>query len=142
VQLVRPAALECGFGTFVDMQSIRPSNGFHYKGPGKVAQYITRYMTRDVSAPENKGVRMVTYLGGARVASTRFGWSRGMSYLYRKGQGMYVDLYGFRPKFHEYWFVIRLGWECCGEDEQDYLIMSDKAIRRWWEAAAYPDDPF
>jgi translation elongation factor P/translation initiation factor 5A len=132
--------MECGFGTFVDLQSIRPNAGFHYKGPGKVAAYLTRYMARDLS--EGEGVRQVVYMGGARVATTRFNWSRGMSYLYRKGKEMYLDLYHQLPKFDQYWFTIRLGWESLSEEEQDYLILSDKGVRRWWEKTAYPDDPF
>jgi hypothetical protein len=137
---LREAALATGFGTFVDLKFIRPRNGFNFIGGKAVAQYLTRYMVRDLS-DGNQGERLVTYLGDGRVGSSRFGWARGMALLYRLGRPLYFELFQRIPRFEEYWLIVRIGWESLDSLVQCAMLERYRGVRKWWYGDQDPD-PF
>jgi len=148
VSWLRPIALECGFGTFLDLRYVGSARG-GYEGwdRRRVVGYITRYITRDL-AEEDKGVRLVGYTGKARVATQRFGWSRGISYLYRCGRGEWrrmfldgaLDNDWDRKEWQQsYWFAVRLGWEVQTSKERERILETSAGVRAWWLDS---EDPF
>lgn len=143
VSWLRPAALACGFGTFLDLRTVgQPTGGFDDWNTRKVVSYVTRYITRDLGE-EDKGARLVGYTGNARVATQRFSWSSGLSYLRRVGRGEWAGMVreGVGEPMDEgaYWFFVRLGWETLDDDQRQVLLDKSASVRRWWFCA---DDPF
>lgn len=139
IEWLRPQAVACGFGTFINLRRIGAA-GFRQLGPDRVARYISRYVSRDL--PEgDKGARLVAYIGNARRCTVRFGWANGVSKLWRAGRGIFFELFGHTPDFDSYWFVVRLGWETFSSDEKDLMLQS-RGVRSWWDPDRYPPDPF
>lgn len=139
IEWLRPAAVACGFGPFVNLKRIG-ADGFRQLSPAKVARYISRYVSRDLP-DEDKGARLVAYVGNARRATVRFGWANGVSRLWRAGRGLFFDMFGHSPDFESYWFVVRLGWESLTADEKS-LAFESRGVRSWWDPDRYPPDPF
>jgi len=140
---LRPIAIECGFGSFINLRRIKPTPGFRDMGGGrKVAQYISRYVTRDERRPEDKGVRLVCWMGGAKVCNQRFAWANGLQALWRRGRGLFYEMFEYIPEPAEWWIVVRMGWELMTGEEQERAVSQSLAIRRWWDPEHWPPDPF
>jgi len=148
VSWLRPVAIECGFGTFLDLRYVGGARGgFETWDKKKVAAYITRYITRDL-ADEDRGARLVGYTGQARVATQRFNWARGLAHLYRCGRAewrrMFLDGaldtdWDYKEWEQSYWFAVRLGWEIQSHKDQQRLLENSKGVRDWWFESK---DPF
>lgn len=135
---VRKKAMECGFGPMLNMRYVGLVDGFRGWSAAKVANYITRYITRDLEEGD-KGVRVVEYMGDSRKCTVRFGWAKGLARLWRYGRQVWSDIYGVeRPSWENYWFVIRLGWEACGEEERSALLQQCDGVARWHDPERYP----
>jgi hypothetical protein len=143
VDWLRPAAVECGFGAFVDLKFVNQRDGFRgMGGPEKCARYMARYVTREWRDDRDKSARLVCYIGDGRSSSVRFSWVRGLHQLWRIGRAQWWDIFGATPKHGEWMFVVRLGWECLDEYEQEVLLQSSRAVRQWWNPEEFPPDPF
>jgi len=147
IDWLRPAALACGFGPFVDLQRIGNHKGFRDgQSPRDVARYLARYIGRDLEGQHTKGVRLVEYFGGARAASVRFTWARGLGRLYRVGRGIWSEVWSGwdnRPTKDDFWFIVRLGWAEICQAERDLLLETSSAVRHWWTGSAdRPNCPF
>jgi len=135
---VRAWALECGFGSQLNMRSVKEAPGFRSWTIKRVAQYISRYITRDID-DEDKHVRVVDYTGDTRLCTTAFRWAHGIAYLWRKGRAVFSEIYNCRPAtFEDFWFIIRLGWEDCSDEERVSILKSSDAVARWWDPDRYP----
>lgn len=139
---VRAWAEACGFGRELNMRAIGDLPGMRQGwSVNRVAQYLVRYITRDVSEGD-AGVRLADYCGDSRKATTAFRWGGGVARLWRLGRGAWAELFdihdGTGPSFEEFWFVVRLGWESLSADEQDKAIESSDAVARWWSPGNYP----
>lgn len=141
VEWLRPAALECGFGTFVNLQRLKAVNGYRPPDLKRIIGYITRYLAKDLGGDNDAWVRTVTYIGNGRVASCRFGWARGMGKLYRLGRSIYFELFQTLPRFDSYWLIVRIGWDLLSEMEQDAMLSRGGPVRKWWYGDHDPD-PF
>jgi hypothetical protein len=140
VQWLRPAAIECGFGP---QMVLKPMNkpGFRRANAKYVADYVSRYIIRDLSdRGDDWKVRLPVFGGpGARVAVCRFGWARGISKLYRLGREWWSELFApEQPTFEDYWFIVRLGWQSLLAEEQALLLKESEAVVRWWDPERYP----
>lgn len=124
---LREMAVACGFGTFVNLRLIGEHKG-HRPGwsRSRVISYISRYVTR--ASGEDKGVRVVQYMGSARVSTTAFGWVTGVARCYRKGRGVWADMFrdgvvdDENPRWDRYWELVELGWHAMTEKEQWWVI--------------------
>lgn len=141
---LRSSALSCGFGTFINLRFVKKMDGFRdMGGPIRVARYIARYVTRDERGLEDKGVRIVCFIGrGTRVASTRFGWAQGLSQLWRYGRAEFFSIFGHPPGPGEFNLCVRLGWELLSAEEQQRLHLTSASVRKWADPDEYPPDPF
>jgi len=144
VNWLRSVAVECGFGSQIVLRHVQKAQGgFDSWSARKVVDYICRYISRDLGESPDPDIKLVGYMGKARVSSQHFGWAKGVSKLYRRGVEAWHDLglCEFSGPLHEqpFWFVVRLGWESLGDQEQEYLAATDSAVRRWFYAF---DDPF
>lgn len=138
---VRAWAIECGFGWQLNMRAIGDIPGMKQGwNPERVARYLTRYITRDISETD-KGVRLVDYCGDCRKATTAFRWAKGIARLWRLGRQVWSDIYGGcgeQPRFRDMWFLVRLGWESLTGEEQVQLLAESDSVARWWNPDLYP----
>jgi len=144
INWLRPAAMACGFGTFINLRFVKKMDGFRDMGGAvKVARYIARYVTRDERGIEDKGVRIVCFIGReTRIASTRFGWAAGLSQLWRYGRAEFFTIFGCAPSAGQYGLCVRLGWELLSAEEQERRHLTSASVRRWANPDDYPPDPF
>lgn len=144
---LREMAMECGFGSFLNLRVVANMDGFR-AGPGgqkgniwRAARYVTRYLVRDVGEAE-KGERVGIYFGdGARGCTVRFSWAGGRAYLWRVGAAEFFSMFEAIPTFHDVELVVALGWECLTNDEQERLYKYDPGIRAWVDLPNI-DQPF
>lgn len=139
---LREMALQCGFGPMLNLHLIeRHSSSNVTWSHRRVIQYLTRYVTRTFDETDS-GVRVVDYHGPhARLATVRFNWARGFGQLYRKGRQMWSELFASDfgvPKWDQYWFIIRLGWEAMTTQEQERILCESDAVCKWWNPEAHP----
>jgi hypothetical protein len=139
---VREWAIECGFGSQLNMRAIGDLPGMKQGwGPERVAKYLTRYVTRDVSEGD-PGVRLADYCGDARRATTAFVWGGGIAKLWRLGASAWSDLLGCHdgrhPDFEMFWAVVRLGWETLTGEEQHTMLLDSHAVSSWFYPERYP----
>lgn len=142
VVTVRAWAVACGFGSQLNMRAIGDLPGMKQGwSPQRVASYLVRYITRDVSEGD-AGVRLADYCGDSRKATTAFRWGGGIARLWRLGCGAWTELFdihdGTGPTFEDFWFVVRLGWESLASADQDVAIAGSDAVALWWSPANYP----
>lgn len=140
IVLVREWAQVCGFGPMLNMRPVKEAPGFRAWTIQRVARYVSRYITREVSKGE-PCVRLVDYTGDSREATTAFRWAHGLGYLWRQGRQVWSDIHGgfALPTFEDFWFVVRLGWEILSEDEKANALATSDAVAKWW----YPErNPF
>lgn len=142
VELLRHHAVKSGFGPMLNLRYIEGSNrkGFSWN-PRRVVQYMMRYIGRDIGTDQDKGVRVVEYFGnGVRQATTSFGWVGGFARLYRAGRQAWSDIFADdgQPTLDDYWFIIRLGWECSTVESRARAIAESDAVAAWWNPTAYP----
>lgn len=140
VEWLRPSAVACGFGTFINLRPIN-RNGFRQFSSEQVGRYVARYLTRDTPA-EDKGVRLVAYLGNAHRATVRFAWARGLHALWRNGRSEFWELFQRLPTSEDWWFIVRLGWELLSPENQRIAFETNRAVRSWWDPEGHPPDPF
>lgn len=139
---VRAWAVECGFGNQLNMRAIGDLPGMKQGwGPERVARYLVRYITRDVSEGDS-GVRLADYCGDSRRATTAFRWGGGIARLWRLGRQAWAELFdvhdGTGPTFEEFWFVVRLGWESLTGDEQRQCLHDSDGVAMWLNPERYP----
>jgi len=144
IEWLRPAALECGFGSFINLRFVKEMCGFRDMGGAlRVSRYIARYITRNERGPEDKGVRLVCFVNReSRIASTRFGWAQGVSQLWRYGRAEFFQIFGHAPTGDEYMLCVRLGWELLDGEERERLLASSRSVSRWHNPDRFPPDPF
>lgn len=142
VNVLRPMALECGFGPQLNCRMVAHNTSW---SATRVASYLTRYLTRDT---ENvpKGARVVRYHGDARKATVRFSWSNGLAFLWRRGREIWKEVYGEgyedRPRFRDIDMVLRLGMEDLNEDERYKLLWNSSAVCAWWKPSERNPDKY
>jgi len=139
---VRPWAMECGFGSQLNMRAIGDLPGMKQGwSPERVARYLTRYITRDLSDGD-AGVRLADYCGDSRKATVAFRWAGGIAKLWRSGCVAWTEVYdehdGGKPSFEQFWFIVRLGWESLTDDEQQVLLVESDAVAMWLRPERYP----
>jgi hypothetical protein len=151
----RSAAIECGFGPQLNMRAVGDLPGMKQGwGPQRVAKYLTRYITRDVSEGD-PGVRLSDYCGDCRKATTAFKWGGGLARLYRLGCkwlfGAEQDLPGHeRPRVWSaerqcwenwgdaFWVLVRLGWNTLTQEEKEKAVRDSDAVAMWVDPDRYP----
>lgn len=155
VHAVRSMALATGWGTFVDLkliQGISEARGYR-SGVSTatavgVANYITRYITRDLDTAE-QGEHLTVYVE-AKVGTQAFQWVRGMARLVRLGRSYVRDcvaqaVIDGTVKFGAAALsdltrgeLARLGWETLDGDQQRVLLfgtlntLPDGGVRAWY----------
>lgn len=148
IVFLRPCALDCGFGPFINLRAIRSHAqgvrpGFRSFDASRVARYISRYVSRDFSSGDlpdsDKHVRVVEYFGGCRVCTTSFRWVGGFSRLWREGAEAWFTLYGICPTFRDFAQVFELGWHCLTQVEQSAMALASDPVARW---RGMIDEPF
>jgi hypothetical protein len=146
IEWLRPAALDCGFGSFTNIKYVdRNSNRMNLHdfskaqvvAAGDVARYITRYLTRERD-PRDKGVRLVEYLGKCRISTQRFSWAGGMSFLWRKGCAAWKEFWGVAPSFDGWENVIQMGWDSLTRLQREQLLETSKKIYEWQHPERFP----
>jgi len=132
---LRSDAVDCGFGTFVDVKKISRGgvNGFRPLEPSQVGRYLVRYMIRDARAQEEKGVRLSEYFGDAGVSTTTFSWADGLARVWRAGCEMWVTVHGMLPRFTDFESVLDYGWHSCSEVDRYRLYSSFVSVRSRWK---------
>jgi hypothetical protein len=151
----RGAAIACGFGSQLNMRAIGDCPGMRQGwSPKRVAQYLTRYITRDVTEGD-AGVRLADYCGDCRKATTGFRWQGGLSRLYRLGCrwmfGRELDFPdGEKPRLWNaerqcweswgdaFWVLVRLGWETLIDEEKRKAVEDSDAVAMWLDPDRYP----
>lgn len=145
VDWLRPAAVACGFGSFVNLKHIKPTNGFRDAGGvERVSRYVSRYVTRGFRSEEDGKARLVCYIRpkASRMCTCRFTWGGGLHKLFRAGRGNFYEIFGYLPTRDDWVLVVRLGWEMLDTVEQDKLLQESRAVRQWFLPDRYPPDPF
>lgn len=138
---VRPWAIACGFGAQLNMRAVGEVPGMRAGWtPLKVAKYLTRYITRDVSEGDG-GVRLADYCGDCRKATTAFRWGGGIARLWRLGRQAWSDMFAAdegQPTFEQFWMLVRLGWETLTGQEQAEAVEGSDAVAMWLNPERYP----
>jgi hypothetical protein len=154
VNEVRLMAIDCGFGAQLNMRAIGDLPGMKSGWtPIRVARYLTRYITRDISEAD-KGVRLADYCGDSRKATTAFRWMKGISRLYRLGClhlfGAECDWREGRPRvwcterecwespFEAMWVLVRMGFNSLTKEEQQQAVQDSDAVAIWLDPGRYP----
>lgn len=151
VHWLRPAAMECGFGPFVNLRIVEdiPAPQGKTWSRFRVINYMTRYLTRDLDQcssgdkhPDgdehpDKNVRVVDYMM-RRVCTTAFAWTKGFSFLWRVGRQAWADLFGGLPDLDDREFILRLGMHALSEDQRVRVLETSDAVARWWNPEAFP----
>jgi len=155
IAVFREMAVACGFGTFVNLEYIhRPGklvNGFKQKGssylwtPERVANYLTRYLTREQDNGELHA-KVVCYWGKTvRKATLNFEFQGTMRELFLRGKQLFREL---NPglcnplALRDNWdFICRLGFESVTELGQERFLNSP-SVRRWFYGDNDPLCPF
>lgn len=142
VNAVRPWAVACGFGSQLNMRAVGDLPGMKQGWtPIKVARYLTRYMTRDLTEEEHH-VRLADYCGDCRKATVAFRWGGGIARLWRLGAGVWAEINdchdGTQPDFQSFWAVVRYGWEELTEVQQRELLLESDAVAMWLDPDRYP----
>lgn len=139
---VRPWAMACGFGNQLNMRAIGDLPGMRQGwSPERVARYLTRYITREVDSEADAGARLADYCGDARRATVTFRWANGIGKLWRLGRGAWQEIFGghgTQPRFEEFWFVVRLGWETLSAEEQGLMLLDSHEVAEWFNPERYP----
>jgi hypothetical protein len=110
---LRPFAVARGWGSQLNVKAVyayknRPETfALQVK---RLGDYVSRYVTRDLSG--NRGYQLVTYVGGARCGTVRFGWVGGVAKVWRIGCEMFYEMFKRFPRWGDSEFVLRLGLEC------------------------------
>lgn len=147
VVLVREWAKECGFGWQLNMRAVGQLPGMKEGWSVlRVAQYLTRYMTRDMSEAD-KGVRLVDYMGNSRKGTVLFAWAKGLGRLYRLGCKAWVEeemarrgpgacevVMGLR----DFWLMVSVGWRTLNGAEQLAAELESEAVAMWLRPERYP----
>lgn len=139
---LRMAGKDCGFGAQLVARAIGEAPGFHQGWSGKrVANYVCRYITRDMVGEEESGLRVVDYCGDCRRATIAFRWANGLGRLWRLGRAAWSEMFSQdegQPGPDSFWFLVRLGWETLTADEQGQALRESDGISRWWDPERYP----
>ena len=154
---VRAWAVECGFGPQLNMRAVSEQPGMKAGWTGaRVAKYLTRYITRDLSELSDpggeadddegdKGVRIVDYLGAARVGTVNFRWVGGFAFLWRAGRQAWADLfnlfpdsYAVTPSNRDTGFLLQAGWHSLDDVRRMILMAQSEAVCRWANPENYP----
>ena len=145
IEWLRAAAMDCGFGSFINIKYVDSSDKarvHNFKdakivGAKDVASYITRYLWRARDS-KDKGVRLTEYLGKCRISTVRFSWVGGMSRVWRAGVAAWVELWGCEPSFEGWENVISLGWGSLGRDEREKLMRESRKVFEWQHPERFP----
>ncbi len=85
-------------------------------GGVKLARYLTKYLTKGCREGVPKGKKCFTASAAAKCGTVGFCWdpmTNPAAYLFYYGRILFLELYGRVPRFSEFPFVMRLGWEAC-----------------------------
>lgn len=101
---LRDFAMGRGWGSFINLRPVSvhdPRSKQFGEDVDRTADYVSRYITRDMGGAA-WGDSLTCYVGkSARVGSVKFAWAGGLSACWRAGCGLYQELYGHPPYLYQ-----------------------------------------
>ncbi|NQU12146.1 hypothetical protein HQ590_15235 [bacterium] len=73
-----------GWGSFLNIERVGQGSR-RFAAPGRVVQYLTRYLTRDFCDHVPRRVRLTSGRASNKVGTTRFQWVNGLAKVWRTG---------------------------------------------------------
>lgn len=122
VNFLRPWMVKRGWGPQMRVElvkqnhSVSETTGQPYRtDASRLARYLTKYLTKSMG-DDCRGKKPFSCSDAARAGTIGFQWTPDINptaYLYYWGRVLYIQLYHRAPKFFEFRFVCRLGYESC-----------------------------
>jgi len=133
VNWLRPWMVKRGWGQQMRVELVKVGNSYVDDGTGRqcsgphtssgahrLANYLTKYLTKSLDDVPVK--KPFSGSAAAKCGTIGFCWCPEVNpyaYFFYWGRRLFFDIHGRCPSFHEFRYVMRLGYEDCGWAEID-----------------------